>query len=57
MIGDTPINRVFSIKDLGILFNNSFTFHDHLDYVYKREVKTQANNFWLQAHQFNYLLV
>ena len=53
IIGDTSVNWVSSFMDLGTLFNNNFTFHDHLDFVYKKVVRTgevhQTKDFWLQA--------
>lgn len=30
VLGDEPINRLFSVKDLGVLFDTRLTFHDHI---------------------------
>ena len=49
-IGDTTVNRVSSIKGLGVLFNENFTLSDHLESVYNKAVKTLGfitNDLWL----------
>ena len=39
-IGDTNFNRVSSIKDLGVLFDENFAVSDHFESVYNRAVRT-----------------
>ena len=39
-INGRPLSRVSSVKDLGVIFDNDYSFSSHIEYIYNKAVRT-----------------